>query len=262
MTETIHPTAIVSASARLGDQVRIGPYAVIEDETELGEGTEVRAHAVIKRYTRLGAGNLVFEGAVLGGEPQDLSFRDVPTALTIGDRNTIREGVTIHRASQPGGATVIGDDCFLMAYAHIAHDNKLGDRVILANNVVLAGHVEVGDRAFLSGGVGVHQFCRVGRLAMIGGNAKIVQDCLPFVITDGVPGRARGLNVVGLRRAGVTAAQLTTLKQAYRLLLRSALPVREALNRLAALQDPLVNELAAFVKEAQRGFHRASRRRD
>ncbi len=262
MGQTIHPTAIVSASARLGDGVRIGPYVVIEDDTELGEGTEVRAHAVVKRYTRLGAGNLVFEGAVLGGEPQDLSFRDAPTTLVIGDRNTIREGVTIHRASQPGGATMIGNDCFLMAYVHVAHDDKLGDRVILANNVVLAGHVEVGDRAFLSGGVGVHQFCRVGRLAMIGGNAKIVQDCLPFVITDGVPGRARGLNLVGLRRAGVTAGQLSTLKQAYRLLLRSALSLTEALTRLAVLQDPLVDELSAFTRGGQRGFHRASGRRD
>jgi len=262
MGRTIHPTAIVSASARLGDQVRIGPYVVIEDDTELGEGTEVRAHAVVKRYTRLGAGNLIFEGAVLGGEPQDLGFRETPTQLVIGDRNTIREGVTVHRASKAGGATVIGDDCFLMAYAHVAHDNKLGDRVILANNVVLAGYVEVGDRAFLSGGVGIHQFCRVGRLAMLGGNSKIVQDCLPFVITDGVPGRAHGLNVVGLRRAGVTTGQLTTLKQAYRLLLRSALPLTEALARLAALHDPLVDELAAFARGGQRGFHRATRSRD
>ena len=262
MGRSIHPTAIVSGSARLGDGVRIGPYVIIEDGTELGESTEVRAHAVIKRHTRLGAGNVVFEGAVLGGEPQDLGFRDTPTALLIGDGNTIREGVTIHRASKPGAATVIGDDCFLMAYAHVAHDDQIGDRVILANNVVLAGHVEVGDRAFLSGGAGVHQFCRVGRLAMIGGNAKIVQDCLPFVITDGVPARARGLNLVGLRRAGVPVEQLATLKRAYRLLLRSALSLPDALSRLAALQDPLVDELGAFTRGGQRGFHRASGRRD
>jgi len=259
MGRTIHPTAIVSASARLGEDVHIGPYAIVEDDTELGDDTEVRAHAVIKRFTRLGNGNQVFEGAVLGAEPQDLSFSGAPSRLEIGDRNTIREGVTIHRASKPGGATVIGDDCFFMAYAHIAHDNRLGDRVILANNVVLAGYVEVGDRAFLSGGVGVHQFCRVGRLAMLGGNSKIVQDCLPFVITDGVPARARGLNLVGLRRAGVTGDQLTALKQAYRLLLRSALPLAEALARLAALHDPLADELAAFAGGGQRGFHRAAR---
>ncbi len=261
MGRSIHPTAIVSAAARLGDAVRIGPYAVIEDDTELGEGTEVRAHAVVKRFTRLGTGNIVFEGAVLGGEPQDLGFRDTPTALLIGHRNIIREGVTIHRASKPDGATVIGDDCFLMAYSHVAHDDRLGDRVILANNVVLAGHVEVGERAFLSGGVGVHQFCRVGRLAMIGGNAKVVQDCLPFVITDGVPARARGLNLVGLRRAGFSSGQLTTLKRAYRLLLRSGLSLSEAWTRLAALSDPLVDELSAFTQGGQRGFHRACGRR-
>ena len=126
----------------------------------------------------------------------------------VGDRNVIREGVTINRSTKAGGATVVGSDCFLMAYVHVAHDNRIGDRVIIANNVMLAGHVEVGERAFLGGGAGIHQFCRVGRLAMVGGNAGAPQDCLPFVITDGHPARARGLNVVGLRRAGVTAAQL------------------------------------------------------
>jgi UDP-N-acetylglucosamine acyltransferase len=144
-----------------------------------------------------------------------------------------------------------------MAYAHVAHDDRLGDRVILANNVALAGHVEIGDGAFLSGGVVVHQFCRIGRLAMIGGNSKIVQDCLPFVITDGVPGRARGLNVVGLRRAGIGAGQVRALKEGYRLLLRSSLPLEDALSRMAAVGDPLVDEMAAFVRGSRRGFAHA-----
>ena len=181
---------------------------------------------MVKRHTTLGALNRVHEGAVLGGEPQDLSFRDQETGLLIGDRNVIREGVTIHRSTQEGGTTVVGSDCFLMAYVHVAHDNRIGDRAILANNVMLAGHVELGERAFLGGGAGVHQFCRVGRLAMVGGDAKVVQDCLPFVITDGHPARARGLNVVGLRRAGVAASQLRALEEAYRLLVRSGLPLR------------------------------------
>jgi len=256
---SIHPTAVVSPGAQLGLEVAVGPFAVIEDGVSVGDGCEIRAHAVLRSGTRLGSANRVHEGAVLGGEPQDLSFQGGDSGVLVGERNTIREGVTIHRSTKPGGATVIGSDCFLMAYAHIAHDNRLGDRVIVANNVLLAGHVEVGDRAFLSGAVGVHQFCRIGRLAMLGGCAKVVQDCLPFVISDGNPARARGLNVVGLRRNGLAAAQLRTLKEAYRLLVRSGLPRDEALARMGALADPLVDELVAFVRSSKRGFAHARR---
>jgi len=252
----VHPTAVVGTTARLGLGVTVGPFAVIEDDTDVGAGTEVRAHAVIKRFTRLGEGNAIHEGAILGGEPQDVGFTGAETRLRIGPGNRIREGVTIHRATRPGGETVVGSGCFLMAYAHVAHECVIGDGAILANNVALAGHVEIGARAFLSGGVVVHQFCRVGRLAMLGGNSKIVQDCLPFVITDGVPGRARGLNVVGLRRAGAGASRLRALKEAYRLLLRSSLPREAALERMAALRDPWVEEMIAFVRGSKRGFHR------
>jgi len=251
---SIHPSALVSPRARLGQGVVVGPFAVVEDDVVIGDGCEIRAHAVIKRFTELGAHNRVHEGAVLGGEPQDVAFKGQDSRLVIGDRNLIREGVTIHRSTKPGGTTVVGSDCFLMAYAHVAHDNRLGDRVIVANNVMLAGHVEVAERAFLGGGVGVHQFCRIGRLSMIGGYAKVVQDCLPFVITDGAPARARGLNVVGLRRAGVPASQLRTLHQAYRLLLRSGLPLERGLEELRGLSDPLADELAAFASGSKRGF--------
>jgi len=256
---SVHATAIVSPQARLGRDVSIGPYAIVEDGTVIGDGCEIRAHAVVKRHTCLGSGNRVHEGAVLGGEPQDLSFRGHETRLVIGDRNVIREGATIHRSTKEGGATVVGSECFLMAYTHVAHDNRIGDRVILANNVMLAGHVELGERAFLGGGAGVHQFCRVGRLAMVGGNAKVVQDCLPFVITDGHPARARGLNVVGLRRAGVPASQLGTLREAYRLLVRSGLHLDDAIEKMTALGDPLVDEMIAFVRGSTRGFAHAHR---
>jgi UDP-N-acetylglucosamine acyltransferase len=256
---SVHPTAIVSPQARLGHDVSIGPGAVIEEGTAIGDGCEIRAHAVVKRGTRLGEGNRVHEGAVLGGEPQDLSFPGQETSLVVGDRNVIREGVTIHRSTKGGGTTVVGSDCFLMAYTHVAHDCRLGDRVVMANNVMLAGHVEVGDRAFLGGGAAVHQFSRVGRLAMIGGVAKVVQDCLPFVITDGHPARARGLNVVGLRRASVGAAQLRTLREAYRLLVRSGLRLEAALEKMASLQDPMVDEMIAFVRGSKRGFAHARR---
>jgi UDP-N-acetylglucosamine acyltransferase len=167
--------------------------------------------------------------------------------------------VTIHRASGADAATTVGSDCFLMAYAHVAHDCHLADRVIVANNTALAGHVHIGERAFLSGGVVVHQFCRIGRLAMVGGNAKVVQDCLPFVITDGVPARARGLNVIGLRRAGVPAPRVRVLREAYRLLARGGAPLAEALARLDALDDPLAAEMAAFARAPGRGFAHAAR---
>lgn len=259
MASSVHPTALVDPSARLAAGVRVGPYAVIEAETVLGARTEVRAHAVVKRFTALGEDNVVHEGAVLGGEPQDVQFQGADSFVRIGHRNRIREGVTIHRATTPDGATVVGSDCFLMAYAHVAHDCHLADRIFVANNTALAGFVHVAERAFLSGGVVVHQFCRIGRLAMIGGNAKVVQDCLPFVITDGLPARARGLNVVGLRRAGVPAYRVRLLKEAFRLLVRGTSARDAALARLDAMDDPLVSEMAAFARSSRRGFAHGAR---
>jgi len=254
-----HESAIVDPGACLGRDVTIGPHAVVEDRVVVGDRCEIRAHATVKRFTSLGADNVVHEGAVLGGEPQHLAFAEVESRLVVGERNRIREGVTIHRSTGSGGTTVVGSDCFLMAYVHVGHDGRVGDGAILANNVALAGHVEIGPRAFLGGAVGVHQFCRVGRLAMVGGLSKVVQDCLPFVITDGNPARARGLNVVGLRRAGLGAPALRALKEAYRLLLRAGLPLETALERMAAIQYPLVDEMVAFVRGSSRGFAHAHR---
>ena len=250
----IHPTAIINPGVKLGAGVHVGPYVVIEEDTEIGAGTSIRAHAVIKRFTTLGPDNTVHEGAVLGGEPQDLGFVDCRSFLRIGAHNSIREGVTIHRGTRPESETTIGSDCFIMANSHVAHNCNLGDRVIIANNVALAGHVDIEDRVFISGGVVVHQFCRIGRLAMIGGNSKIVQDCLPYMITDGVPARAHGLNFVGLRRAGFKSGELKNLKAAYRSLLRSGLSLGDALANLEKLDDPLVAHLIDFVRESTRGF--------
>jgi UDP-N-acetylglucosamine acyltransferase len=255
----VHATAIVDPGARLGAGVTIGPFAVVEADTEIGDGCEIRAHAVVKSFTRLGRGNVVHEGAVLGGEPQDLAFGGAPSSLQIGDGNTIREGVTIHRGTVEGSATVVGSGCYLMAYSHVGHNDRLGDGVILANNVLLAGQVDVGERAFLSGGVVVHQFCRVGRLAMVGGNSRIIMDALPFVNTTGFPGRAVGLNVVGLRRAGFEPSALRVLKRAFRILLRSRLLLGAALEEMAALRDPSVDEMIAFIRGSKRGFHRSAR---
>lgn len=251
---TIHSTAIVSESATLGAGVRIGPYAVIEPQTDIGEGSEILAHAVIKRGTSIGPRNVIHESAVIGGEPQDIGFKECESYVRTGSDNRIREGVTIHRGTGPGSCTSIGSACFIMANAHVAHDCRVGNGVIIANNVALAGHVAIDDQAFLSGGVVVHQFCRIGRLAMIGGNTKIVQDCLPFVITDGVPGRASGLNLVGLKRAGFDQNEIRSLKQAYRLLLRSGLKLGDALEKLDQLKSPSVDQLAAFIRSSTRGF--------
>lgn len=250
----IHPTALVSEGAKLGADVTVGAYAIIESETSIGDGTEIRAHACIKRFTSLGEANRIHEGAVIGGEPQDMGFQDCESFVRLGSRNVIREGVTIHRGTQPGSETVVGSDCFFMAYAHVAHNCRLGSSVILANNVALAGHVEIEDQVFVSGGVVVHQFCRIGRLAMLGGNSKIVQDCLPFVITDGMPGRASGLNIIGLRRAGFKSSDIKDLKRAYRTLLRSGLLLEEALERLAEQESPLVDQLTHFIRSSKRGF--------
>jgi UDP-N-acetylglucosamine acyltransferase len=256
----VHPSAIIDPRAKIAAGVCIGPYAVIEGDTEIGEGCDIRAHAVIKRFTMLGPENVIHEAAILGGEPQDLGFVDCRSFLRIGAGNRIREGVTMHRGTLPESETVVGSNCFIMANAHVAHNCTLGDNVIIANNVALAGHVDIQDRVFISGGVVVHQFCRIGRLAMIGGQSKIVQDCLPFVITDGVPGRAHGLNIVGLRRAGLKGVDLANLRQAYRLLLRSGLRLEEAIAGLENLVDPLVQDLIAFVRDSSRGFcHEESR---
>jgi len=252
----IHPTSIISPGARLGTNVKIGPYAIIEADTEIGPDTEIRAHAVVKRFTSLGQSNTVHEGAVLGGEPQDIGFVDCESYLRIGSNNHIREGVTVHRGTQPNSETIVGSNCFLMSNAHVGHNSRLGDGVIIASNVALAGHVEIQDQAFISGGVVIHQFCRVGRLAMIGGNSKIVQDCLPFVVTDGFPGRACGLNKVGLKRAGVDSITIQNLKQAYRLLLRSKLSLEAALDEIESISDPMVKFLSNFIRSSSRGFCR------
>jgi len=255
----IHPTAVVSPRAELARDVRVGPYAVVEEHVQVGEGCEIGAHAVLKRFTTLGARNRVYEHATLGGEPQDVKFRGERSALVIGDDNLIREYVTIHRASGEGEATRVGGRNFLMVGVHVAHNCEVGDDNTFANGAALAGHIEVEDHVFFSSNVGAHQFVRFGRYAMVGGKSKIVQDVLPFFTTDGNPPRARGLNAVGLRRAGFSAESRRALKRAYRLLFRAALPLEEALAGLEATGDEHVLHLARFIRGSRRGFTRAAR---
>jgi UDP-N-acetylglucosamine acyltransferase len=252
----IHPTAIVSSRARIDATARVGPYAVIEDDVVVGEECEVGAHAVIKRFTVLGRRNRIFEHAVVGGEPQDVKFKDEESLLVIGDDNLIREHATLHRASGEGEATRLGSRNFLMIGVHIAHNCVVGDDNIFANGAALAGHITVEDHVFLSSNVGCHQFVRLGRHAMIGGKSKIVQDVLPFFVTDGNPPRVRGLNSVGLRRAGFSPEARRALKAAYQLIFRSGLSLEEALSRLGQLDDPHVRHLADFIRDSPRGFTR------
>ena len=255
----IHPTAVVHPRAELAGDVEVGPYAVIEEGVVIGAGSEVAAHAVIKRYTRIGERNRIFEHTTIGGEPQDVKFRGERSRLEIGDDNLIREGVTIHRATGEGEATRVGSGNFLMIGVHIAHNCVVGDHCVFANAAALAGHITVEDHVFLSNEVGVHQFVRLGRYSMVGAKAKIVQDVLPFLISDGNPCRVRGLNSVGLRRAGFSSAARLNLKRACRLLFRSTLPLEVALRNMELIDDDNVTHLIQFVRGSRRGFTREPR---
>lgn len=252
MTTHIHPTAVVSASARLGNGIQIGPYAVIEDDTEIGDGCIIDAHAMIRRYTRMGANNRVHPGAVLGGLPQDLGFDPaVETFVLIGNGNVFREGVTVSRATQAGGATRIGSDTYLMNNSHVGHDCALGDHNILAANVLLGGHVQVGDRVFFGGGAVVHQFCRIGSFAMIRGMAGVNKDVLPYGLVGGAPIKHYRLNTVGLRRNGIEGASYRALNDAFRRLRK-----RESLDDLPDSPEMrfLREWLAAPSKRSIAGF--------
>lgn len=237
-------------------QMQIHPTAVIEDNVEIGPDCEIGAYAVIKRFTRIGARNRIFEHAVIGGEPQDVKFRGERSYLEIGDDNLIREFCTLHRANGEDQTTRIGSRNFLMVGTHVAHNCVIGDDNIFANEVALAGHIVVEDHVFMSNNVGAHQFVRFGRYAMVGGKSKIVQDVLPFFITDGNPPRLRGVNSVGLRRAGFSESERRSLKDAYRLLFRSATPIAETLQQLEQSEDANVAHLVKFIRGSKRGFTR------
>ena len=255
----IHSTAVIAPDAKLGANVRIGPFAVIEEDAVLGDDCEVAAHAVIKRHTRIGARSRIAEHSVIGGDPQDFKFApDCISYTEIGEDNWLREGVTVHRGSREGNVTRLGNHCFLMAYSHVAHDCTVGNNVIMANTAGIAGEVVVHDKAFISAAVTVHQFCRIGRNAMIGLSSKVVQDALPFCITDGNPGRARGLNLVGLKRNGFSREDIAALKEAYRMLY-SRVPLEQALAAMSGMGSAPVKEVAEFIAGSKRGFAHPTR---
>lgn len=251
----IHPTAVVHPQAYLHSGVKVGPYAVVEDGVEIGEGSIIGPHAVIHRGTTLGRECLVAAHVVLGGDPQHLGYRGGPTFLKIGDRNVLREFVSIHRSFREGEATVVGSDNYIMAYAHIGHDCQIGNRVIITSFAGLSGHVVVEDGAIIGGQVGLHQFVRIGALAMVGGSSAFNKDVPPYTLASGRPGKVYGLNVVGLRRHGVPSEVRRALAKTFKLFYRTGLPRGQALERILHEVDPYseVLHFVEFVRTSQRG---------
>ncbi|HKN46638.1 MAG TPA: acyl-ACP--UDP-N-acetylglucosamine O-acyltransferase, partial [Candidatus Polarisedimenticolia bacterium] len=255
----IHPSAEVDPGAVLGPGTTVGPQSVIGPEVTLGPGCLVGAHVVIGGPARFGGGNRFYPFACLGMDPQDLKYSGERTALEVGDNNTFREGVTVHRGTAGGGGvTRLGSQNLLMAQTHIAHDCQVGSHAIFANAATLAGHVTVEDGATIGAFSGVHQFCRVGEHAYIGGYSVITQDALPYVLTVGNRARSFGINVIGLERRKFSPEAIQALKQAYRILFRSRLTLARALGRIDRefTDQPEVGRLSAFIRTSQRGVIR------
>jgi UDP-N-acetylglucosamine acyltransferase len=250
----IHPTAIIDPEAEIDSDVEIGPYVVIEGEVKIGRGSHVMAHAYLTGWTEIGENNEIHPGAALGGPPQDKAYRGQETYLRIGARNIIREYVQIHRGTAAGSATVIGNDNFLMATSHIGHNCRLGDNVILANGALLGGYVEVGDNVFISGNCVVHQFVRIGDYALMRGLSATSRDVPPYAIVDWRH-TVRGVNVVGLKRAGFDEKRIRAVRRAFRILFRKgrnlALAVKEVQESSKVNHD--VAALLDFIRASQRG---------
>jgi UDP-N-acetylglucosamine acyltransferase len=255
----IHPTALVDPAASLDPQVTVGPFAVIERDVQIGTGSVIGPRASVLRYSRIGCNCRIHAGAVIGDVPQDLAFKEQVSHVRIGDGCVIREYVTIHRGTKPDTVTELGNECFLMACSHVGHNCKLGNQVILANGVLLAGYVEVGERAFISGNAVVHQFVRIGRLAMLGGLAAISKDVPPFCTARSItPNAIMCLNIVGLRRAGFTPEGRLAVKRAFKVLYQSGLNVRQAVAQLRQEfpADSPASDIAEFVAGSKRGICR------
>jgi len=256
---TIHPTAIIHESAQIADSVEIGPYAIVGPHTVIAEGCRLDAHAVVKEYTRIGKNVLISSGAVLGGAPQDLGFKNEESWVEIGDNCLIRECVTVNRASGIGAVTRVGKGCMLMAYSHLGHNCQLGDEVILANAVQLGGHVEVGNYAFLGGGSVFHQHIRIGQLAIVSGGSASRQDIAPFGMYDARPVIPVGTNKIGMRRRGYDMESREIIRNAYKILFFSPTPYRLGLEEVEQKwgDRPYIQELVEFVRSSKRGLAKA-----
>ncbi len=256
MGSIIHETAIVENGAELGVNVSVGPFCHISSGATVGDDCRIGDRCSIMGTVKIGKGCSLHAGCVIGDIPQDVSFEGGESSVEIGSDCIIREGVTIHRGTKPGTATRIGDNCFLMAFSHCAHNVELGDRVVLANGALLGGYAEVGSRAFVSGNVCVHQFVRVGRLAMLGGNCTVNKDVPPFMtVKSALLNTVGGVNFVGLKRAGIQAGEQEQIKKAYSLLYRSGLNVAQALEKIrTGLSGEAAAEIAGFVEVSKRGI--------
>ena len=256
MSLNIHTTAVVSPRAEVGEGCYVGPFCTVGDDARLGARVRLESHVVVDGRIEIGDATHVFPFVSLGLAPQDLKYRGEPAETRIGRRNDIREFVTVHRGTEGGGMlTSIGDDCLIMAQAHIAHDCHLGSGVIMANAATLAGHVEVADGANIGAYSGVHQFCRVGREAYVGGYSVVVKDALPFALSVGNHAKCYGLNTVGMKRRGYAQASIDALHHAFRLLLASKLNTTQALERIREeiADSREVEELVRFIESSQRG---------
>lgn len=255
----IHPSAIVSDTAKLADDVEIGPYAVIGDRVEIGNGTRIDSHVVINGPTVIGAGNHIYQFASIGDDPQDKKYADEPTRLTIGDRNTIREFCTISRGTtQDKGETILGDDNWIMAYVHIAHDCVIGNKTIMANNATLAGHVHVGDWVIFGGFSGAHQFCRIGAHSFLGMYAGVNRDVPAYTTVSGNPAVPRGINSEGLKRRDFSVDQIRNIKEAYRIVYRRGLKLADAIGEIAerARSQPELDIFLESIRASERGLVR------
>ncbi len=259
MSTLIHPTAIVSPKAKIGENVKIGAYTVIEDDVEIGNGTEIFYHAIIANGVRLGNNVRIFSCASIGTEPQDLKYGGEQTFVEIGDNTVIREFVTVNRATTATYKTTVGSNCLLMAYAHVAHDCKLGNNIIMANVVQLGGHVTVEDWAIFGGSAIVHQFSNVGCHSMVGGGVKVVKDIPPFALVGENPPKVDGLNKVGLRRRGFENATIREIENFYNCIFRSGLNNTDAIAKYKADQKeilPDVQHCIEFIQNSKRGVYR------
>ncbi len=258
---SIHPTAIISSKARLAEGVSVGPYSVIGDQVVIGSQTKIGSHCVIEGNTSIGKNCEIFTGAVIGSRPQDLKFKGEKVFLEIGDNNIIREYCTLNPGTGEGAKTIIGDNNLLMAYSHIAHDCSLGSGCVLANNSTLAGHVSIEDKAVVGGLVAIHQFVRIGMLSIIGGCSKVVQDIPPFSTCDGHPARVYGLNLIGLKRKGISHEAIKKIDQAFKLIFNSGLTPKHALDKVEKEIEKTdeISYLIDFVRSSERGLARSCR---
>jgi UDP-N-acetylglucosamine acyltransferase len=258
----IHPTAIISKKAKLAEGVSVGPYTVIGDNAQIGPRVKIASHCVIEGYTSIGPDCQIFTGAVIGSPPQDLKYKGEKVFLKIGSGNIIREYCTFNPGTEEGGVTSVGDSNLFMAYSHVAHDCAVGNNCVLANNGTLAGHVTIEDRAVVGGLVAIHQFVRVGKLSIIGGCSKVVQDIPPFSTCDGHPARVYGLNLIGLRRNGVSKKSIDALGSAFKIVFNEGLLAKHAVEKLEKEipKTPEISYLIDFIKKTERGLSKSCRK--